>query len=383
MDSGKDIIFDAYDCRRHGGYSFALENTGNVTITTAALADAQCDTPPTLDSGDLAPTGELNVGETWTYSCSHTATQAEIDAGSVDNTAEATGTPAGGTLLPADDTLKIPVTADPKWELAKTSSSTPMAAGDIVSYSFALENTGNVTISTVALTDAQCDAGTLTLDSGDLAPTGELNVDETWVYSCDRTATQAEIDAGSVDNVAEATGTPAGGTLDPAEDTLEIPVTADPKWELAKTSTSTPMAADDVVAYSFALENTGNVTITTVALADAQCDASPTLDSGDLAPVNELNVGETWTYSCDHTATQAEIDAGSVDNIAEATGTPVGGSLDPAEDTLAIPVAADPAWELAKTSTSTPTAAGDIVSYSFALENTGNVTINTVALTDA
>ncbi|RVU84672.1 DUF11 domain-containing protein [Leucothrix sargassi] len=366
-------------------YSFALENTGNVTISGVALADAQCDVAPTvLDSGDTANAGILDPNETWVYSCDHTVTQAEIDAGSVDNSASASGTPAGGTLPTADDTNTIPVTPTPSWTLEKTSSSAPTQAGDIASYSFALANTGNVTISGIALADAQCDVLPTTPDSGDTANAGILDPNETWVYSCDHTVTQAEIDAGSVDNSASASGTPAGGALPTADDTNNIPVTPTPSWTLDKTSTSTPTQAGDIATYNFTLVNTGNVTISGVALDDAQCDAAPTTpDSGDTTNAGILDPNETWVYSCDHTVTQAEIDAGSVDNSASASGTPAGGTLPTADDTNTIPVTPTPSWALEKTSTSTPTQAGDIATYSFALENTGNVTISGVTLADA
>jgi len=65
-----------------------------------------------------------------------------------------------------------------------------------------------------------------------------------------------------------ATGTPAGGSFapgqNPLQDSLSIPIAPMPAWTLDKTSVSTPTLEDDVVAYTFSLENTGNVSITGV-----------------------------------------------------------------------------------------------------------------------
>ncbi|PWQ98013.1 DUF7507 domain-containing protein [Leucothrix arctica] len=366
-------------------YSFSLENTGNVSVSTITLSDANCNASTlTLDSGDNSPTGTLEVDETWVYSCDHTVTQAEVDAGSVDNTATAAGTPSGGTLAPVTATNSIPVTATPSWTLEKASTSTPTAKDEIVTYSFTLTNTGNVTVSGIALVDAQCDVAPTAPASGDLNTNSVLETDEIWVYNCDHTVTQAEVDAGTVDNTATATGTPAGGTLAPVTDTLNIPVTPTPSWTLDKTSSSTPTAKDDVVTYSFSLTNTGNVTLSGIALADAQCDVAPTAPtSGDLNTNSILETDEVWVYGCDHTVTQAEVDAGSVDNTATATGAAAGGTLAPVTDTLNIPVTPTPSWTLDKTSSSTPTAKDDVVAYSFTLTNTGNVTVSGIGLADA
>ena len=360
-------------------YNFSLANTGNVSISAVTLTDAQCNTAPTLNSGDDGD-NILEVTETWVYLCSHTVTQAEVDAGTVNNSASASGTPAGGVLPNATDILNIAITPSPAWTLNKTSSSTPSVAGNSANYSFSLDNTGNVSISAVTLTDAQCNVAP-TLNSGDDGD-NILEVTETWIYLCSHTVTQAEVDAGTVNNSVSASGTPAGGVLPNATDTLNIAITPSPVWTLNKTSSSTPSVAGNSANYSFSLANTGNISISAVTLTDTQCNAVPTLNSGDDGD-NILEVTETWVYLCSHTVTQAEVNAGTVNNSASASGTPAGGVLPNATDTLNIAITPSPAWTLDKTSSSTPTAAGQAVSYGFSLDNMGNVSINTITLTDA
>jgi len=370
-------------------YSFELANTGNVTITNVNLVDAQCNAGTLVqNSGDsvaIGTMGELDVGETWVYSCEHTVTQDEVNAGTVDNSATASGTVQDGGLPDVTAVFDIPIVISPSWTLNKTSTSTPTLENDIVVYRFELANTGNVTVSTINLVDNQCDTGTLSLDSGDTAPMDILGVDEIWVYSCEHTVTQAEVDAGTVDNTVDATGIPAGGAFPPAQDplqaTLNIPIAPIATWELLKTSTSTPSVENDVVTYSFSLENTGNVSINTVSLTDVQCDASTlSLDSGDAAPLDVLDADETWIYSCEHTVTQAEVDAGTVDNTANATGMSVAGSLAPEQAVLNIPIASAPALTVDKSFRNfSPVAglfdAGQTATYDYLVTNTGNVTI--------
>ena len=83
-----------------------MTNTGNVTITGIVVNDAQ------LDAAAVCPVTTLAPGASTTCTGTHTITQAEVDAGTVDNSATATGTPpGGGTTTSAPDTTSTPIAA--------------------------------------------------------------------------------------------------------------------------------------------------------------------------------------------------------------------------------------------------------------------------------
>ena len=76
----------------------------------------------------------------------------------------------------------------------------------------------------------------------------------------------------------------------------------------------------DVMTFTITVKNDGNVTLHDVKVTDAKCDApGPAYISGDTNSNNKLDVGETWTFRCTRAITQADIDAGKVDNSATGT----------------------------------------------------------------
>jgi uncharacterized repeat protein (TIGR01451 family) len=85
-------------------YSFTVTNTGGVTLINVTVTDPKV----TVVGGSitLAP----GASDSTTFTGSYTLTQADIDAGKVDNTATATGTPPTGPNVTATDkeTVDIP-----------------------------------------------------------------------------------------------------------------------------------------------------------------------------------------------------------------------------------------------------------------------------------
>ena len=85
-------------------YSFLVTNTGNVTLTSVDVDDPKVG-PVTCPVTSLAP------GASTTCTKTYTLTQADVDAGSVVNTATASGTPPTGAAVTATDTVTTPVPA--------------------------------------------------------------------------------------------------------------------------------------------------------------------------------------------------------------------------------------------------------------------------------
>ncbi|MDQ6473116.1 LamG-like jellyroll fold domain-containing protein, partial [Flavobacterium sp. LHD-80] len=176
--------------------------------------------------------------------------------------------------IPVNDNWKITSVNCKSIELTKTATfndgnSNGFAdAGETITYSFQVTNTGTVTLSNVSITDP------LVTVSGTIASLAPAAVD-TVTFSATYTITQADVDAGNVTNLATATGTdPSGGTVsdtsdDPAtvtpDDSTVVTFTANGTIALTKTATFNDVntngiaEAGETITYSFQVTNTGTV----------------------------------------------------------------------------------------------------------------------------
>ena len=337
--------------------------------------DPMCDVDPVLQSGDTNNDNQLQTTETWSYTCSHTVTQGEIDAGgNLTNTVTVDSTESS----PATDTHNIPVTQSPAINVIKSSTTTSITAvGQSVPYTFTITNTGNMTLTGVSVSDPMCAAAPVR-QSGDTNNDNKLQTTETWVYTCSHTVTQAELNAGG--NLTN-TVTVGSDQTGPDTDTLNLPVIQAPSLNVTKSSTTTSItSAGQVVPYTFTVTNTGNVTLTGVTVADPMCSAAPVRQSGDTNNDDQLQTTETWAYTCTHTVNQTEFDAdGNLSNTVTADSNQTG----PDTDTLNIPVAQAPGINIAKTPASQIVASGGTASFTLTVTNTGTVTLTGVNVTDA
>ncbi len=353
-------------------YTITVSNTGNVDITNVVLTDDLAGSA-NLDSGDTANAGVLDVGETWIYSATYAATQADINAGAdLVNTASVVTTEVAG---PTEDTATTTITRTPSLTVVKDVDQAGITVPGTLNYTITVSNTGNVDITNVVLTDDL--AGSANLDSGDTANAGVLDVGETWIYSATYAATQADINAGAdLVNTASVVTTEVAG---PTEDTATTTITRTPSLTVVKDVDQAGITVPGTLNYTITVSNTGNVDITNVVLTD-DLAGSANLDSGDTANAGVLDVGETWIYSATYAATQADINAGAdLVNTASVVTTEVAG---PTEDTATTTITRTPSLTVVKDVDQAGITVPGTLNYTITVSNTGNVDITNVVLTD-
>lgn len=319
------------------GYTITVTNTGDTGMTGVTPVDTlvQDGTPTVLTvsgpTGDGGTIGTLDVGEIWTYTASHVVTQAQIDNGNdLVNGVVVTTTEMGATSRSDSATTTITATA------AMTIAKVPDVAsvnnvGEVITYTITLTNTGATTITGITVSDPllsglSCVPGT-GANPADLAPAAVASC--TGTYS----VTTADFDGngggdGDIDNTASATGTGAGGSgAININDSAAVTLNVNPELTITKTADdTTDVNLNQVITYTFTVENTGNQTITNISLSDVHggsgpgptpsnetltTDVPPLLDSTDAALDgiwDSIAPGDIVTFTGTYTVTQSDVD---------------------------------------------------------------------------
>jgi uncharacterized repeat protein (TIGR01451 family) len=345
-------------------YSFLVKNTGNVTLTSVGVTDPKVGTVS-------CPVSSLAPNATTTCTKTYTLTQADVNAGSVVNTATASGkSPAGATVQATSSTTST-VTRTATFTFDKQAGApTGTTAGSTITYSFVFQNTGNVTLTALSVSDAK--VGSVTCPAT-LAPGATATCTATY------TITQNDVDAGHVANTANAGATPPSGMTPPTgTDSTDTAIVRAPAITLDKQAgTPSAMTAGSTITYSFVITNSGNVSLTSVGVTDAK--VGPV-----TCTVTTLLPGASTTCTKVYTLTQADVNAGVVNNTASATGTPPSGAAVTSTDSTSTTITRTPAISLVKSAGAlSGSVAGATLPYTFVVKNTGNVTLNTVGVSDS
>ncbi len=368
-------------------YTIEVANPGLLGLNNVVLADSIISAADiSLVSGDIDSDGVLDGQEVWVYTATYAITQADLDSnGGGDADIDNTVTVTTDELPPASDSADVPIVQAPAFTVAKVVDTAAINAPTTLNYEITVTNTGNLTLTGLAVTDVLPDGSNAVLTGPltDTGTTGALDVGESWVFTTIYPATQADIDAGNLLlNTVSVTTTETDTLVQTATAQTDVNAVAD--FEITKVVDQAAIGQPSTLGYVITVANTGNVSLTNIALTDTLPDGSNgTVGSpaGDAGVTGVLDVGETWTYNLTYAASQADIDAGNVlINTVSATTTETG--TDPKTASAETTVSQSPAFTVDKTvdfaSITTPGPLGYIIT----LENTGNVSLTGINLID-
>ena len=360
-------------------YTLQVSNAGNVTLSDvvvvdpmiAASMDKNGDGIINLDDsdgGDDNANGLLDVGEVWLFSGSYEVSQAVINArGTYDgldpdtindniirNFAGATSLSTDAQQITRDTFADTRLVVTPALSVEKlflnvsngNGNELADADGDVLNYRVVVTNSGNVTLTDVSVTDPLTGQNLTGLT---LAP------GESQEFLTSYTLTQADLDNqgggdGDIDNTVTADSAETG----PEEASAAAPLVYNPDLSIEKTADVEEVdEIGDVIHYTIAVSNTGNITLSGVTVTDPLIQDSLTprdldLDGvidGDTDADDLMDVGETWYWmgqyqvsSDDYAAAMASMDPYFIRNTATADSN----ETDPETDSEEVLLVAEP-----------------------------------------
>ncbi len=343
-------------------YTYKLTNNGTTPISGpfSVTDDHLSVSCPAATSLGPAPDAITCTG-------SYTITQTDLDTGSMTDQATASAPPL--TSNPAS----VTITALQNPHISLTKSASPTVAttlGQQITYTYTLQNTGNVTLyGPYTITDNHINGGvavpcvTATIVPAPASPN---------TTSCTKTylITSADLTAGYVTNMATAntTTTYIGHTTVASNQASATVVTK----HLYLTVTPSPTSASvlgQVITYTYTLYNNSTSSISgPFTITDNKINGGVAFTCATAT----LTAGGTTSCTKQYSVTQPDLDFGSIVNTATATG---GGETSNPASTF-VTLTQVPALTLIKgASPTTATTVGVTIIYTYTLKNTGNVTL--------
>ena len=317
-------------------YTITVKNTGNTILKDLTVRDAMLGIDKVIS--------EIKINGTNVISKKYTVTQDDIDKGGVIKNIVTVGD--------KETERDVDVEQNPGYTAVKTADKEKVTtAGEVITYTITVTNTGNTTLKDIPVVDDMAGINTKidTIEVGKSASvTGRYTV------------TQADIDkGGKIHNVATA------GDKSPEKD---VNVEQNPGYTAVKTADKEKVTtAGEVITYTITVTNTGNTTLKDIAVKDDMAGINTKIDT--------IEVGKSASVTGTYTVKQSDIDKGGmIHNAATA------GDKTPEKD---VPVEQNSSYTAVKTADKEKvTTAGEIITYTITVTNTGNTTLTDIAVKD-
>ncbi|WP_340818548.1 hypothetical protein [Methanolobus sp. WCC4] len=362
-------------------WTYVVTNTGNVPLSNVVVTDNQS-VIAVFQGGDTNADGILDLTETWTYEAEGTA-----ECGQYANLGTVTGDYGDVTVTDADpshyfgECSGIDIEKATNGEDADTGPGPGIPEGDAVIWTYVVTNTGNVPLSNVVVTD---DQGVIAVfQGGDTNADGILDLTETWTYEAEGTA-----ECGQYANLGTVTGDYGDITVtdvDPSHyfgECPDIDIEKATNGEDADTGPGPGIPEGDAVTWTYVVTNTGNVPLSNIVVTDNQ-SVIAVFQGGDTNADGILDLTETWTYEAEGTA-----ECGQYANLGTVTGDYGDVTVTDADPSHYFGECPDIDIEKATNGEDADSAPGptldrgDAVTWTYVIENTGNVDLSNIQVSD-
>ena len=362
-------------------YAVIVKNTGNVTLKEVTINDEKLNIKDRKESVTLAPGAETTI-----QLGSYTVTQADVDGQEkIYNTVTVNGTKGtdpGTDVVKATPAIniikKVAAVKDAESEefvTVEENTTVNVKEGDTVKYKLTVENTENVTLTNVVVTDTLVPDFKEEID--ELTPREKRDYYVEYVVKADDVA-NVETNPTLVNTANVVAKYKEDEVKDNSSATVDI--TAKPDLSIEKTqslvkakgNTSSKAEIGDTINYKIIVRNTGNKKLTSVHIVDSKVGIDETI---------ELEVGAYKEYDKPYTVGLADLRAeGKILNTATAK--------DEETDEKQATVETEkeelkPELSYKKSSSANgKVAPGEEIEYTITVENTGYANATNVEVTD-
>lgn len=335
-------------------YNFVVTNDGPLPINTGQNIEIQDDQIGTFTCGTIA--SPVASGGTVSCSANYTVTVADMSAPNVTNNAVAGVGSVGQTFatrLQSGTVTEVVLREIPALTVTKTAGTPTIAlggvasltdGGDTISYSFLVNNTGNVELTNVAITDPgptfNGSAATGTLSAFSPA-SATIAAGGSQLFTATYTLSQTDVDnsfniTNGVANTASASGTAPSTTIVTAPDSSDTTtISGGVDLTISKVASAPGFVTGNVqeapvgtvITYTYEITNAGNVTIDDVLVTDIHNGSGPppvpanealTTDNGIMGDSidtvsndgvwSTLSPGDIISFTDQYIVTQLDVD---------------------------------------------------------------------------
>ncbi|MCL2784092.1 MAG: Ig-like domain-containing protein, partial [Propionibacteriaceae bacterium] len=312
-------------------YTFTVTNPGSAAVSGLSVTASGTYTGTTAPG--FSGTGSLGsiscnsttiaAGGSTTCQASYILTQSDIDAGQVNLTAKASATASGATVPTPSNAASatVSVNRNAALTLAAGDPGTMTAAGNQVTFTFTVTNSGNTTVSGIVINRVNFSgtgtAPSVSCGASSLAPGAQTTCTGTY------TVTQADITAQEVVLTADARGTSASGAVisNQVSPTVRfVPGAPDATKSTLTVDRTSQTVGQPVVATATIVDSNGyavpNVTVT------LGLDGSATFGAASSAAITSTTCVTNTTGKCTANLTDPKAEIIHVSATVLVSGTP-------------------------------------------------------------
>jgi len=355
----------------------AIPNVSTSGCGAPVISAAANATSISFSGGTIAAAGTCTVSVAITAPVVGTYNNTSGSVSAVVNGVTVTGNTASASLdvTPAHPSIsllkQVGTSASGPWNTFLATS------GGSVFYRFTVENTGDVPLSPVSITDNTLDVSACNASFSGLTLPVAVAANDNHIVTC--VVGPIAVVSGSHTNTAHASGTFSGTSYDSANSSATYATTG---LTLAKSAAQASFTTvGDTLNYSYLVTNSGFAPLAgPVTVADNKTTVScPSVNTaGDLD--NFLDPGESFTCTATYIITATDVANGSVTNTASATADGV--TSPTASKTVSSPAASADVSLVKTLTTAGPFTAGQTISYTLVVANAGPSTATNIVVTD-